>query len=93
VLHNIATFVPGLYTTYEREHAAFELSLANLRLCSTIPFIYLKMTKFHSSLWLSIVYKYLIFLIYLSVVGHLGCFHSLAIVSSAAINMGTRKIN
>jgi hypothetical protein len=32
--------------------------------------------------------KYHIFLIYLSVVGHIGCFHSLAIINSAAINMG-----
>jgi hypothetical protein len=51
------------------------------------------MTKFHSSLWLSkksIVYKYHIFLIYLSVVGHLGCFHSLAIVDGAVINMGVQ---
>jgi hypothetical protein len=32
------------------------------------------------------VYKYHIFLIQSSVVGHLGCFHNLAIVNSAAIN-------
>jgi hypothetical protein len=31
---------------------------------------------------------YHIFLIYLSIVGHLGCFHSLAIVNSALINIG-----
>jgi hypothetical protein len=36
----------------------------------------------------SIVYRYHIFLIHSSVVGHLGCFYNLAIVNSAAINMG-----
>jgi hypothetical protein len=38
----------------------------------------------------SILYKYHIFLIHLSVVGHLGYFKSLAIVNSAAINMGVQ---
>jgi hypothetical protein len=38
----------------------------------------------------SIVYSYHIFLIHSSVVGHLGCLHSLAIENSAAVNMGVQ---
>ena len=52
----------------------------------------LQMALFLSFLWLSNIYIYiyihLIFFIHLSVDGHLGCFHVLAIVNSAAMNTG-----
>ena len=51
----------------------------------------LKMTKFHSLLWLyaciPITYTYHIFFIYSSADRHWGCFHTLVIVNSTVINI------
>ena len=48
------------------------------------------MTQFHSFLWVSNspLYRYHIFFIHSSIGGHLGCFHVLAVVNSAAVDIG-----
>ena len=58
--------------------------------------MFLQMAKFHSFLWLSsiplcvcaFVCVYHIFFIHSSIDGHLGCFHILATIYNAAMNIG-----
>jgi hypothetical protein len=81
----------------------FESGLFSLTWCSLVPSIFLKMTDSHSSLWLTntslcvgvcvCVYTYIYikhFLIHSWVHGHLDWFSNLAILNSAAINMGVQ---
>ena len=56
------------------------------------PSMCLQMAQFHSYLWLSDIPLYVciyhIFFFHSSVDGHLGYFHVLSIVNSAAVNIG-----
>ena len=76
--------------TYNPSPFQFDLFHLTRLSLSLVSCIFLKMTQFNFPLWLNkklILYLYHIFFIHSSVDGHLGHFHSLAIVNCASINM------
>ena len=96
--HDLFCFVDRSIVPYFRLHIQvisygilfffFWLTLLSMRVSGSIHvaangiILYFFMTE-----WYSIVYMYHIFLIYSYVNGHLGCFHVLAIVNGAVINI------
>jgi hypothetical protein len=72
-----------------------EPGLFHLTWCPPIASIYFQTRWVHPFLWLNktpfcVVYMYHIFFIHSSVIGHLDYVHSLALVNSAAINIGVQ---
>jgi hypothetical protein len=88
--NNITAFVLGLKSTYEGQHTIFGLlSLANFVWDDVLQF-YPFTCNDKSSFFFMAECKYHIFLIHSSIVGNFGCFHNLAIVNTAPINMGVQ---
>jgi hypothetical protein len=81
----------SIFHVWEKTRGLFlsEPGLLHLTWCPPIAFIYLQnyMLSFLVAEEYSIVYMYHNFLIHSSVLGHLGCFHSFAIVNSAAMSI------
>jgi hypothetical protein len=93
-------FIIWTYLPHIRENMqllSFWVWLTSLNMMSS-NYIHLLSNQCHYSLWLSktlfymyiYIYIYHISLIHSSVIGHLGCFHSLAILNSAVISIGVQ---
>jgi hypothetical protein len=89
--NHIAAFALDLKSTYKGDYMIFGLLILTLLRMMFSSFIHLpsndKISFFFMAELNSIMYKYHIFLIHSSIVGHLGYFCNLAIVNHAAINM------
>ena len=84
-------FLDSIYICVNIQYLSFFLWLTSLCTIGS-RFIYLTRTELNAFLFIaeyySIVYMYQNFLIHSSVDGHLGCFHVITIVNSAAVNIG-----
>ena len=100
--HDWSDLAAAAAAAFTRKHYMYALIYDNLFFSfwlhsvwqSLDPSMCLHMVQFHSYLWLSdiplYVCMYHIFFFHSSVDGHLGYFHVLSIVNSAAVNIGVR---
>ena len=88
----INSSVPSFWVPYTRvsmQYSHFSFWLTLLCIIGSRFAHLIKLTQMHPFLWLTnIVCMYHSFFIHSSADGHLGCFHALAIVNSAAMNTG-----
>jgi hypothetical protein len=81
------------YNPYMMENMQFWLTSPKMMFSSSIYLLANnKISSFFVAEYNSTVYKDYVFLIHSSVVGPLGCFHSLAVLNNASVNMAYRAL-